>query len=447
MRILLSLIVMAFISSASATPIWRLDFIHTGGHGAKEGFTEPALVREPGQWSSPWIDHLLRGDYKVELFAKGQPSAWFSQSYNSVYSDWARGVAAKAQTGQFQESVRFPAPTEDATLVISARQLDKPGQPFVPVWQTEILAATSSEPPMAQAFAPVVVRDLLQNGQPQQKLDLLFIAEGFTDGEQDKFFTAAQKAMQALFSAEPYQSYQHAFNVRALFVASNDSGLGGDTALKVNPNALGMARYALTLENQRLRNIAMHAPYDNIVILTNSAKYSASGIFGAYTVVPAFEPRLRFLLVHELGHHLAGLADEYFHDTPGYAQVTQVIEPHEPNVTALQDGKLKWAKWVKADTPIPTPWPRERFMQSMQSDQRWLESQPFANEVGAFVGANYSPTQFYRPALNCLMFRDGGHNTFCPVCSAAILEVINAATSDALSQDKPRPAAHAAAMR
>lgn len=171
--------------------------------------------------------------------------------------------------------------------------------------------------------------------------------------------------------------------------------------------------------------MAMQVAYDNIVILTNSEKYSASGIYGAYTVVPAFEPRLRFLLVHELGHHLAGLADEYFHDTPGYAAAETVIEPYEPNVTALLSGsKLKWSHLRKTTTPIPTPWPKDRYLRSMSKEQSWLNQLPFSKEVGAFQGAHYSATKFYRPTLNCLMFRDGGDNGFCPVCSESIVDTI-----------------------
>ncbi|MBN7820498.1 M64 family metallopeptidase [Bowmanella yangjiangensis] len=445
MRILLGLLTSLYLLSASATPIWRLDFIHSGGHSEPEQFSELKLVKEPGSWSSAWFDELLRGDYKLELFAKGSDTPWFAQSFNSVYSDWARGVEATRQKGRFEESVRFPAPSQDSTLIISARQLHQQGQPFVPIWRTEIYA--NSQPKQAEPPAKSVIRDLQHTGDPKHKLDLLFIAEGFIEDEQEAFFTAADKAKAALFSLEPYRSLQDAFNIRAMFLPSKASGLGGDTALKVNPNALGMARYALTLENFRLRNAAMQVPYDNIVILTNSAAYSASGIFAAYTVVPAFEPRLRFLLVHELGHHLAGLADEYFHDTPGYAKATEVIEPHEPNVTALKGKPLKWQKWIKPGTPIPTPWDRERFMQNPRNDQHWLEDAPFAGEVGAFQGANYSPTQFYRPALNCLMFRDGGNNQFCPICAHAIREVVEAAVNATTRPNKPRPAAHAAAMR
>lgn len=430
MRTLL-ILCLFFLSPAWAsqvdTAMWRLDFIHGGGKGVAETFKIEQLILEPELWSGVKLDKLERGDYKVALFASGSDTPWYSQSYSSMYSDWARGVEAKQKQRSFHESVRFPAPDFVSTLVIYRRDLTLPEQSFVPVWQTQI--RPDAKVKTIQPELDFVVQELQINGSPEQKLDLLFIAEGFTKDEKDKFFRGAVQATEALFSTQPYAELRQAFNVRAMYVQSVESGLGGDTAFKVDPNAMGMARYALTMENRRLRNMAMQVPYDNIVILTNSDRYSASGIYGAYTVVPAFEPRMRFLLVHELGHHLAGLADEYFHDTPGYAEAVTVVEPHEPNVTALLHAKaLKWARFVKTSTPIPTPWPRERYMQTLSTDQSWLNALSSGAEVGAFQGANYSSVSYYRPALNCLMFRDGGDNKFCPVCHHAIAEVITAAS-------------------
>ncbi len=220
--------------------------------------------------------------------------------------------------------------------------------------------------------------------------------------------------------------------MRALFAASVQSGIGtsangkpADTALRVSGHALGMARYALTLEDRRLRELAMHQPYDNIVILTNSPDYSASGIYGAYTVVPAFHPRMTFLLVHELGHHLAGLADEYFHDTPGYSSERPQVEPYEPNITALLDPQhLKWRALVTAGTPLPTPWRIGDYLRTVADTGALLKDEAHAHAIGAFRGANYDSHHHYRPALNCLMLRDGADTHFCPVCHQAIDEVI-----------------------
>jgi len=43
--------------------------------------------------------------------------------------------------------------------------------------------------------------------------------------------------------------------------------------------------------------------------------------------------------------------------------------------------------------------------------------------VGAFQGANYSSTGYYRPELQCLMFDRS--EAFCDVCAEAVGEIID----------------------
>ena len=46
-----------------------------------------------------------------------------------------------------------------------------------------------------------------------------------------------------------------------------------------------------------------------------------------------------------------------------------IVEPYEPNVTALLDpAELKWKHLVAPSTPLPTPWPKAKFEE--HSDRR-----------------------------------------------------------------------------
>jgi hypothetical protein len=113
---------------------------------------------------------------------------------------------------------------------------------------------------------------------------------------------------------------------------------------------------------------------------------------------------------------------------------------------------LKWKDLVAADTPVPTPWPKEEFEQySKQIQQRrrdiraanrpesemdalfreelahetaLLGRGPYAPRVGAFEGAHYEARGFFRPQVDCIMFtRD--LNAFCAVCRRAIDAILD----------------------
>jgi hypothetical protein len=209
----------------------------------------------------------------------------------------------------------------------------------------------------------------------------------------------------------------------------------------------------LTFENKTFRELAANAPYDVVEILVNSATYGGGGIFGLYSTVAADSVWAPYIFVHEFGHHIAALADEYYTSDVAYLPASDRVEPWEPNVTALVDpAALKWRDLVRPGTPLPTPWPKEefeRYTKDVQRKRREIRAQnrpeqemdalfreeqrrdtsvlntgAHAGMVGAFEGANYEARGFYRPQADCIMFtRD--EVPFCAVCRRAIETILD----------------------
>ena len=424
--------VIFFSPCALSEDMWRVDFLHSGGAGANESISQVTFTKEPLPWTANKFDELERGDYKIEVRLKKTEELIYSRSFSSIYSDWSKSNDAGVNVRSFEESVRFPKPKSEAYLLIYKRVLSNQNMPFKKVKKLDIpltIDAPHHQVDYAQTF-----KDLLINGNPQDKFDLLVLAEGFTLKEQQKFFDAAAALTESLFLYSPFKNLKNSFNVRATFTApptnckkTQQDECSPNSVFEVSANALGMARYVLSERIWRINDAAMASHYDGIVILLNSSEYGASGIYSTYSIIPAFNEHAAFLLLHELGHSLAGLADEYFTGESGYSESQNIVEPYEPNITALLPGSpLKWSSHVRAETPIPTPWHHQQYLDSQRGDYSWLASESFRTEVGAFKGANYNSEKFYRPTLNCLMFQNTGDNGFCPVCSHAIEQVIQA---------------------
>jgi hypothetical protein len=230
------------------------------------------------------------------------------------------------------------------------------------------------------------------------------------------------------------------------------TGVHHASALGTRYDIFGSERYVLTLDNRALRDIAQYAPYEFIEILVNNETYGGGGIFGQFSTAAAGNEWANYLFVHEFGHHFAGLADEYYTSPVAYAASSTRMEPWEPNATALRDpAKLKWAKHVKAGTPLPTPWPKaeyEEYSRAYQKRRAALRAenrpesemnalfkedlahtkalfakQPHRHDIGAFEGANYEAKGYYRPAMQCIMFDRS--DAFCPVCQDGITDIID----------------------
>ena len=309
-------------------------------------------------------------------------------------------------------------------------------QAFQPVWSLPIdpNAGEVDRSPTARADGD----SLMQNGPASEKVDLLFLGDGYP--EEDKFKSDCRRLAEALFRVEPFASRRTDFNVRGHFTPASAEGVSRPTAgivrnspLGASYDALGLKRYILTTDDRAWRDAAAAAPSDFVVILVNDDEYGGGGIFNLYAAVAADSSYSSHLLVHEFGHLFAGLADEYFTSTVAYLDlIAPGVEPWEPNITALLDpSRLKWGHLVRDGTPLPTPWDKpghERGSgsngENSAAEPKVMEKEPYAGVVGAFEGASYTSTGLYRPALTCVMF-SRNEPEFCPVCREAIEEMID----------------------
>ena len=435
----------------------RIDYYHSGNFEA-ELFSLHRVVLEPlpfpGNLAQP-IDKTLRGKYAFEIVdAESGDTAW-SRSFSSIYGEWETTGEARRLNRTFHESLRFAGQAKPFDAILLKR--DSQNQ-FQEIWRLRVDPDDYLVHQESAAFTDRVIQ-IENNGDPEQKVDLLILGDGFTAEEHDKFVSSAKALSEALFAVSPFKERRDDFNVWALAPAASESGVSRpstgvyrDSPFRATYDAFRSERYVLTEDNIGMRQAASSAPYDFIEILTNSDTYGGGGIYGLYSTAAAMSDWADYLFIHEFGHHFAGLADEYYTSSVAYEPPSEIVEPYEPNVTALKDpAKLKWRHLVKSETSLPTPWPkteyeehaiayqarrarmREEDVSEAEMNKLFREVQVFSeglfskagqrDTIGAFEGANYQAKGFYRSEMNCLMFTRTPR--FCQVCSDAIVRVID----------------------
>jgi len=445
--------------AASGAPTMRVDYYHTGNE-KEERFSLDRIVIEPLPWpGNPKrpIDATNRGKYFFEVTSVNNGVVVYSRGFSSIYGEWEATGEAKAMNRTFSESLRFPAP--DAPVKVVVRKRDARNI-FRDVWTFNVDPSDKFiERGTAAAESGALVK-LHESGDPTQKLDLLILGDGYTASERGKFERDARRLVTVLFAASPFKERQRDINVWGLCPAAAQTGVSRPSQhiyrrspLGVMYDAFDSERYILTFENKAFRDIAANAPYDVVEILVNSATYGGGGIFGLYSTVAADSVWAPYIFVHEFGHHIAGLADEYYTSDVAYLPAADRVEPWEPNATAFTDPRaLKWRDLVEAGTPVPTRWPKEEFerytkdvqqrrrairaanrpesemdalfREEQTHDTALLNAGPYAGKVGVFEGANYEARGFYRPQLDCIMFtRD--EVPFCAVCRRAIGAILD----------------------
>lgn len=451
---MLSTLLALAVTAAPGT--FRLDLFHTGT-ATEERFAVDRVVQEPLPWpgnpAHP-LDDTNLGKYLLEVRDLASSRVLYSRGFASIYGEWETTDEAKRASRTFSESLRFPAPAAPVQVVVRKRG---DGNLFREVFTT-VVDPKDKFLDTARPESPGPVIALHESGDPAAKLDLLLVGDGYTAAERGKFEADARRLVAALFDAEPFRSRKADFNVWGLVPPSAEHGVsrpltGQHRRSRVGAtyDAFGAERYVLSFENRSLRDVASFAPYDALALVVNGETYGGGGIFNLYATVAADSRWASYIFVHELGHHLAALADEYFTSDPVYSPSAERPEPWEPNVTA--DPKAtKWADLVRPGTPLPTPWPKEAFSKrakefqekrkriraenrpEAEMDALFLAQQkeetallgkgPLAGAVGAFEGANYEATGYYRPQADCIMFtRDPV--PFCAVCRRALDRVID----------------------
>jgi hypothetical protein len=451
-----SLLVAGLAQAAQPATI-RVDYTHSGNALADAYALEQVLV-EPLPWPGDLtrnMDDTNRGQNRVEVADAETGDLLYARDFSTIFGEWRTTEEANKISRSFHESVRFPKPDRPVRVRILKRD---ERNAFSVAWSVEIDTdapdVVRKQPPAPGAPIPIKV-----SGPSPQKVDLLIIGDGYTAADMKKFELDARRLSQHLFTVSPFKERANDFNVWALAVPTVESGVSRPSTgvhhaskLGTRYDIFGSERYVLTLDNRALREIAQYAPYEFIEILVNNETYGGGGIFGQFSTAAASNEWADYLFVHEFGHHFAGLADEYYTSPVAYAASGTRMEPWEPNATALRDpSKLKWAKHVKAGTPLPTPWPKAEYEEASRAYQKrraalraanrpesemnalfredlaatraLFAKQPHRHTIGAFEGANYEAKGYYRPAMQCIMFDRS--EAFCPVCQDGITDIID----------------------
>lgn len=461
--LVIALVALTSVAFAEAPQTLRVDYYHTGS-AESEIFSLDRVVIEPRRFSGNLaqpIDRTLRGKYVFEIINAETGLITWSRSFSSIYGEWETTGEAQQVIRTFHESLRFPMPLTDFDVVLKKRGAKNE---FTEIWKVRIDPDDSLVHRESAKYAENVVA-IEHNGDSATKVDVLLLGDGYTSDEAEEFFQKARDLTELLFATPPFSERRSDFNIWALAPVAAESGVSRpstgiyrDSPVGATYDAFRSERYMLTYDNREWRRIASSVPYDFVEILTNSETYGGGGIYGLYSTAAANSEWAGYVFIHEFGHHFAGLADEYYTSPVAYESPVEIVEPYEPNITALLDpDNLKWRHLVNNETPLPTPWPKdeyESFSRASQArraslrEENVAESQmndlfhdeqdfveglfsvaPHASDVGAFEGALYQSKGYFRPEQNCIMFTRTAD--FCRVCSGAIEDVIDEYTKPA----------------
>lgn len=262
-----------------------------------------------------------------------------------------------------------------------------------PVWHTELLRGAGDG----------------RRGALANRLYLVIVGDGYTATELGAYAAHADAASNALFDIEPFKTYEPLFEVYRVDVISPESGVDHDpvhptwrnTALDMGYWCGGTERL-LCVNVAKAQNAAGAAPRRDIVLaIANSSKYGGAGYpSSSLATVAGANGLAADIAIHEFGHGLGKLADEYDYGGPSTYTGPERSERNVSILTAAQMAAqgTKWADWLGQSFP------------------------GFDGLVSTYEGAHYSTAGIYRPTSNSMM-RNLGRPFNMPSVESLIIEI------------------------
>ena len=245
------------------------------------------------------------------------------------------------------------------------------------------------------AAADGEVHEIINNGPVGDRVDIVFVGDGYTEPELADYHTDVKEKWRDITGVEPYTSHQELFNVWAVDAVSPESGVSGDPTADVTQNT-ALAAHFFCNDMERLlcgalpsvASYAQKAPAaDLVVVVSNSQKYGGAGYSGVGSPVgydgvatlSSDHAASGQVAIHETGHSLGLLADEYWYEEDHYdGPETQDINTSVLSADEIAGGQVKWHRWLG-------------------------EESPDGGVVGAYEGAAYHATGLNRPTENSMM--------------------------------------------
>jgi hypothetical protein len=453
----------------------RLDLFYVGD--AKDEFITLDHIYQEGIWPETFthlIDPFDYGRMVIKVYDIASNRLLYSHGCDGMFNEYKTTTPAiNGVKRAFERSVRIPYPKRPVLVVIESRDKKNILHPLF----CETIDPADYHIIKETTAAGEFIYEAQKSGDPHEKVDFVFVAEGYAAEDKDKFKADVDKFSAYLFSVEPYKSAKSKFNIWGVFRPSPERAMDEPrqrvykkTVLNASFNAFDLDRYMLIEKDHRLHEIAAQVPYDAIIVLVNSSRYGGGSIALDYCVSTTDHASSRQVFVHELGHSFAYLADEYYASEVSYNDFyPKGVEPLEPNITALLDPeRVKWKDLLAPGIGVPTEYGKDKIEALQAERQKNRQAQTgeieearkkglpddrikkiqdkyreadqavakkiegvraqyagLEDKVGVFEGAGYASKGLYRSQVSCIMLDSRKGEFFCSVCRRAIARMID----------------------
>lgn len=392
----------------------RADYLFTGNKKNQSVVLDELKSMEGWAGRRSNLDKLpLSGNGQLTMVDKATGVVIYRTSFSSLFQEWLGENEAETLSKGYENTFLMPFPKKETLVTVelfNARHEVSASFTHTVRPDDILIKKTGTNNVTEHKY-------LLKNGSSEKCIDVVIMAEGYTKGDMQTFYSDAQKACDAIFSHSPFKENMNHFNVVAVASESADSGVSiprenvwKSTAVSSHFDTFYSDRYLTSSSVNDIHDLLAGIPYEHIIILANTDTYGGGGIYNSFTLTTAHHSKFEPVVVHEFGHSFGGLADEYAYTDAPSPLYPYDVEPWEQNITTLVDFESKWSDMLPKDIVVPTKITSDNYSST--------------EALGVYQGAGYSMKGIYRPVPDCRM-RTNEAKAFCPVCQRSLQRLID----------------------
>lgn len=395
----------------------RLDYIFAGNNNSQAIYLDGMKTFNGWYGRRNNMDTLpLQGNGHITITDITGSDTLYMHSFSTLFQEWQSTEEATQVARSYENTFLIPMPKDKIQVTIELKNIHNGTKSYFKHTINPKDRLISRHPEKET----LPYHYIHKAGDSRDKIDIVFIPEGYTKNEMKQFKEDCKESMKSIFRHKPFDKLKDRFNFIAVEIPSEHSGVSipknniwKNTAVRSNFDTFYSERYLTTSNIKNLYNILDGVPCESIIILANTNEYGGGGIYNNYMLSAARGRDYKAVIVHEFGHSFAGLADEYFYDDQYVSMYPAGTEPWEQNLTTLTDFESKWKDMLPAGTRIPTD----------------ADGKDIYTKIGVYEGGGYQSKGVFRPAQDCRMHTNKAPD-FCPVCQRAISRIVNFLTNE-----------------
>lgn len=395
----------------------RLDYIFAGNNNSQAIYLDGMKTFNGWYGRRNNMDTLpLQGNGHITITDITGSDTLYMHSFSTLFQEWQSTEEATQVARSYENTFLIPMPKDKIQVTIELKNIHNGTKSYFKHTINPKDRLISRHPEKET----LPYHYIHKAGDSRDKIDIVFIPEGYTKNEMKQFKEDCKESMKSIFRHKPFDKLKDRFNFIAVEIPSEHSGVSipknniwKNTAVRSHFDTFYSERYLTTSNIKNLYNILDGVPCESIIILANTNEYGGGGIYNNYMLSAARGRDYKAVIVHEFGHSFAGLADEYFYDDQYVSMYPAGTEPWEQNLTTLTDFESKWKDMLPAGTRIPTD----------------ADGKDIYTKIGVYEGGGYQSKGVFRPAQDCRMHTNKAPD-FCPVCQRAISRIVNFLTNE-----------------